>query len=105
MATPLPTELITPATGAQATQQQFRGTKDRLPAMLMATGLAGAEVITVEVSIDGGTTWETYSEGGTAVTLTLAAPTAVLTGAALYGVTKGVTAGAAGCYVSYLDRI
>lgn len=62
-----------------------------------ASGLAGAEV--VDVLLGGGpVAVPATNAAGTALQLTLAAPSALLPGGPMYIFNKGVTAGAAGVY-------
>jgi hypothetical protein len=59
---------------------------------LKSRGLAGSEVVTIQVEVNG--TWIDLVEGGSVVTLTVANPHRTITGSGIYRVTKLSTAGA-----------
>jgi len=67
-------------------------------------GLAGVETIDVQISYDGGSSWQDLYEDGSQIQLTTTITGLVVTGPGVFRVTKGVTAGAAGCYASTPSR-
>ena len=59
---------------------------------LKSIGLAGAEVVTIQVEVNG--TFIDLVEGGAVVTLTVSSPHRTINGSGIYRVTKLSTAGA-----------
>lgn len=59
---------------------------------LKSSGLAGSEVVTIQVEVNG--TFIDLVEGGAVVTLTVANPHRTINGSGIYRVTKLSTAGA-----------
>ena len=59
---------------------------------LKSSGLAGAEVVTIQVEVNG--TFIDLVEGGAVVTLTVANPHRTINGSGIYRVTKLSTVGA-----------
>lgn len=62
---------------------------------LMATGLAGAEVLTVTIVMPDGTLATAKDESGAAVAVSATANSVVLVGGPIYSIAKPITAGAA----------
>jgi hypothetical protein len=95
-------ELMAAQTGA-ATSEGFRTTFSGgmvYPASFVAKGLAGVETVDVEVSNDGGVTFQTLYLDGVQTQLTATNVMFTLFGPGIYRAVKGVTAGAAGVGVS-----
>ena len=67
-----PIILLEPQTGAK-TSEAFPVVGAEVPATLIATGLAGVETIAVEISLDGGTTWQPVIQESVTVVLVMAA--------------------------------
>lgn len=59
---------------------------------LKSSGLAGSEVVTIQVEVNG--TFIDLVEGGATITLTVANPHRTINGSGIYRVTKLSTAGA-----------
>lgn len=67
--------------------------KLELPITVVAQGLGATESVTIEISADGGTTWQGI------YTLTSTGPAVTITGPGLYRINKPATAGAVGVEV------
>lgn len=89
-------EVIAPTTAAVTTQRRVRVTS--VPSTIIATGLAGAEVVTVYLSVDDGVTWEALSVSGSPAVLTATDNTLAVYSPLLLGFTKSATVAAAGVY-------
>lgn len=86
--------IIAATTGAVATQVPFNMTNYVEPALIVASGLAGAEEIVPFVGGPNGWT-PLYDSAGVQIKLTATKPQLSLAGGAHYGFTKTATAGAA----------
>lgn len=86
-------ELIPAQTGA-ATAVVVIATLEHIPTTFSAAGLAGAEVIPIEFSQDGGLTWTPLALNGNAVELTALNNMVTVDAYGQFRVNKGVTAGA-----------
>lgn len=89
-------EVIAPTTAAVTDKRRVRVTS--VPSTIIATGLAGAEAVTVYVSIDDGVTWDALNAAGAAVALTASDNTLAVYSPMLLGFTKSATVAASGVY-------
>jgi len=91
-------ELIAPATAAD-TQAGITVLGENIPCTFIASGLAGAETINIQIETTPGNYINMFSEGSQ---LELTATNNVLTvfGPGEYQLVKGITAGAAGAFMT-----
>lgn len=90
--------IIEPQTAAVTAKTEIRVTD--VPATISATNLAGAEAIPFFFSVDNGRNWESWSLDGSAVELTVTNKSIGLYSPVLIAVTKPVTAGTTGVYLT-----
>ena len=92
-------ELIAPKTATETVTFSLRGSD--LPARLSASGLAGAEAVTI-VTLEGpsGTVEVVPYKDGAAITMVVDDPVILLLAPGPYEVTKPVTAGSSGVYLA-----
>lgn len=95
--------LVSPTTSAD-TSAKVALDPTQVPMMVFATGLAGAEAVTVKISPDDGTTPATLYQNGSAVTLTATNTAIVLDAPGTYSFAKSSTAGASGLYAARRDH-
>ena len=91
-------ELLTP-TNTAAQSRPFRVAQENsgiTSAVILVTGLTGAETADLDISHDGGTTWTSYN-GKQA---TASAPVIEVPYPGYYRVDKGVTVAAGGVYMA-----
>ena len=98
--------IITPAT-AITTSGVIRVLKsnERIPCNLISTGLAGAETITLQVSHDGGTTFNDVYKSGSKQVLSATNTVVTITSPGYYRFYKVLTAAAAGLYLTYEGEV
>ena len=93
--------LITPATGAEITEQGFICTKGLIPVTISAPLLESAEVVPILVTTDGGTVWSALFKDGSAVELTATNNAVTVYGPLHIGVTKPITNALVGVFVQH----
>ena len=99
-------EILIPAQTAAVTVVKFFSiTEDDVPATLMATNLAGSESVPVVFTVDDATTSEAAFQEGTAVTLTATDNVKSINSPGRFGVTKPVTVGVSGVFVSKRENV
>lgn len=91
--------LITATTGA-VTSPRFELKLTDLPATISATGLAGAEVVDIQISQNGGSTF-----ADTGMQLTAAENTKVISGPGIYKADKDATAGSVAVALHYVNNL
>ena len=89
--------LLTPTTDA-ANSNLIAAFGRNLPLTLVATGLGVGETVTLEVSVDGGTTWQTAYDTGNAITLTSTDNMLGIHTPGLFRAAKSATAGPSGVF-------
>ena len=92
--------LITAQTAAVTVAKVFSITEDDVPATLMATNLAGSEVITILFTIDDGGNTESVFQDGSVVTLSATDKVKSINSPGRYAVTKPVTVGISGVFLA-----
>lgn len=98
----VPKVLIPATTDAVSDPVPFPVTQDDVPALLAATGLSGVETVVVNVSVDGGVTWQPSTSLGSSIELTESNNAIPVNSPIMLGVSKGVTSAAVG--VSIMTR-
>lgn len=99
------TTLIAAATAAATSKDKGFYLKPGEEASVMCSpDLGSGELVTVQISHDNGATWVDYKYGGATIQLTNTQNAVVLTGPMLYRVSKGVTAGATGVFLTQGNR-
>lgn len=100
----MPIELIAPQTAAANGEKRVAGVYQQqpraIPQTLIGVGLQSGDTINVQITHDGGTTWENMFQDGSQVQLTSTNNVMTLYGPLTYRVSKGVTTGEAGCYLA-----
>lgn len=89
-------ELIAAATGAANSAAFKTTTTNSPPVSFVANGLGSSETVDIQVSHNGGTTWQDLYLDGTQVQLTSTNVMATLYGPGTYRASKGTTAAAVG---------
>ena len=87
------TAIIIPAQTAAANSTQFAVTKKTISRTVIASGLAGAETVVIQIK-DGSGAWVSTSSSNN---LTATDPVRTITAEGEYRLSKGVTAGSVSC--------
>lgn len=93
-------EIVTPTTSAITSGNEVEVEITDLPATIIATGLAGAETVTLKYSVDNGKTWEDSYSDGSQDQLTATNKSYGVYSPIKLGVIKSASAGAVGVYLS-----
>ena len=92
-------ELIEAKTAAE-TVANIRVFGANVPCTLIASGLAGAETIPINISTVDADTYEAVFQGGSQTLLDDTDNVVILDKPGIYQIVKGVTAGAVGVYIA-----
>lgn len=95
-----PQALIEPTTAAVTEQKKADVKQQQLPATLIATGLAGAETVTVYFTGDDGVTWSPAYQKTEQVILTATNNTVSVNSPITIGVLKAASVSAVGVFLS-----
>lgn len=95
------TSTLIPAGTAAATSKDsgFYINPGEEATVMCSPDLAGAEVVTIQISHDNGATWVDYQYNGATIQLTSTQNAVKLYGPMLYRTSKGVTAGSTGVFL------
>lgn len=98
--------LIAPTTAAAESEPfQLGRAAPFAPSTILATGLAGAEEVEVQFSPDNGDTWLDAMEDSTQIVLDANTNHIGVYSPIMIKVTKGITAGAVGVYLSSENNV
>lgn len=93
------TTLIAAQTAVVATPVPYPIEQRSLPATIMATNLVGSEAVNILFSVDGGLTFEPFSQDGEELTLTETGNSLSIVAPLMIGVTKSATGVPSGVFI------